>query len=258
MPVNNLIQLRKGISTDWASQDPILASGEPGFDLTNNILKIGDGVTTWSLLSQISSSDIYVYAKNTTGGPLTKGQAVYISGAQGDHPVLALASSATEGSSSKTLGLLKQDLNDNEFGYVVTEGVLTGLNTNSAGSAGDAVWLSSTPGGLLYGLANKPYAPDNLVFIGYVLRKNLNNGSIYIKVQNGFELEELHNVAVTGVSNGQFLQYNSSSGLWVGSSSGNFSTLSINGTGVSINGHTHSSTDITNFAESVDDRINIY
>jgi hypothetical protein len=252
MPINNLIQFRKGNSSDWLSTNPILASGEPGYDSTNNILKIGDGITTWSLLSQISSSDIYVYAKNATGGPLTKGQAVYISGAQGDHPVLALASAASETSSSKTLGLLKQNLDNNEFGYVVTEGVLNGLNTDSAGSAGDSVWLSpSTPGGLVYGLTNKPYAPNHMVFIGYVLRKNSNNGSIYIKVQNGYELEELHNVAVTGVSNGQFLQYNSSSGLWVGSSSGNFSTLSINGTGVSINGHTHTVSQITDFNSGV-------
>lgn len=257
MPVNDYILFRKGSSTEWSSANPVLASGEPGFDITNNILKIGDGITTWSLLSQISSSDIYVYAKNTTGGPLTKGQAVYISGAQGDHPVLALASAASESSSSKTLGLLKQNLDNNEFGYVVTEGVLGGLNTNSAGSAGDTVWLSpSTPGGLVYGLSNKPSAPDHMVFIGYVLRKNTNNGTIYIKVQNGFELQELHNVAISGVTNGQFLQYNSGSGLWLASSSGNFTSLSVNNTGVSLSGHTHTNSDITNWNEAVDDRVN--
>jgi hypothetical protein len=257
MPVNDYILFRKGSSTEWSSANPVLASGEPGFDITNNILKIGDGITTWSLLSQISSSDIYVYAKNTTGGPLTKGQAVYISGAQGDHPILALASAASESSSSKTLGLLKQNLDNNEFGYVVTEGILGGLNTDSAGSAGDTVWLSpSTPGGLVYGLSNKPSAPDHMVFIGYVLRKNTNNGTIYVKVQNGFELEELHNVAISGVTNGQFLQYNSGSGLWLASSSGNFTSLSVNNTGVSLSGHAHLNTDITNWNEAVDDRVN--
>lgn len=52
MPVNNLIQLRRG--ADW-SNNPILASGEPGFDISNNLLKIGDGVTPWSGLSPINS-----------------------------------------------------------------------------------------------------------------------------------------------------------------------------------------------------------
>lgn len=232
MPVNDYILLRKGSSTQWNSTDPILASGEPGYDLTNNILKIGDGVNVWSSLSQITSSDIYVYGKNGTGGPLTKGQAVYVSGVQGDHPLFGLSSAASESTSSKTLGLLKQDLNNNEFGYVVTEGLLTGLNTNSA-TAGDAVWLSpTTPGGLVYGTGNKPTAPNHMVFLGYVLRKNSNVGSIYIKVQNGFELGELHNVATNGTSNGQFLQYNSASGLWLASSSGNFTSLTVNDTPV--------------------------
>ena len=39
MPVNNLIQLRRG--SDW-STNPVLSSGEPGFDIPNNQLKIGD------------------------------------------------------------------------------------------------------------------------------------------------------------------------------------------------------------------------
>lgn len=55
----------------------------------------------------------------------------------------------------------------------------------------------------------------------------------------------------SGTSNGQFLQYNSASGMWFPTSSGNFTTLQVNGTGVSISGHTHSSSDITNFNSSV-------
>lgn len=53
MPVNNTIQLRKGTSATWTSADPVLANGEPGFDTTNNILKIGNGISTWSQLSSI-------------------------------------------------------------------------------------------------------------------------------------------------------------------------------------------------------------
>lgn len=252
MPVNNLIQLRRGDFTTWSSQDPVLASGEPGFDYTNNLLKIGDGVNTWLSLLPTTSSDLYVYAKNTTGGNLTKGQVVYINGALGDNPTITLAIASGEATSSKTLGLLKQNLLDNEFGYVVSEGILEGINTNSATTAGDPMWLSpTTPGGILYGLANKPSAPNHMVFLGYVLRKQQNNGKVYIKVQNGFELGELHNVATNGTSNGQFLQYNSTSGLWLASSSGNFTSLSLNGTGVSVSGHTHTSSLITDFNSSV-------
>ena len=55
MPVNNLIQLRKGDASSWTSENPVLASGEPGFDVTNNILKIGDGLASWSELVAIGS-----------------------------------------------------------------------------------------------------------------------------------------------------------------------------------------------------------
>lgn len=252
MPVNNTIQLRKGLSSEWASTNPVLASGEPGYDLTNSILKIGDGTNAWADLPLTASSEIYVYAKNTTTGTLYKGQAVYINGAIGANPTIDLAIASGEATSSKTLGLLKQNLAVNEFGYVVAEGVLDSVDTDGAISAGDPIWLSATtPGGVVYGLANKPYAPNHMVFLGYVLRKQLNNGKVYVKVQNGYELEELHNVAINGVTNGQFLQYNSSSGLWVSSSSGNFTTLQVNNTGVSVSGHTHTSSQITDFNNGV-------
>ena len=58
MPVNDYILLRKGSSSEWSSANPVLASGEPGFDITNNILKIGDGVTTWPNLDPIGSGFI--------------------------------------------------------------------------------------------------------------------------------------------------------------------------------------------------------
>tara|TARA_B100001939_G_scaffold343947_1_gene357498 strand:- start:4018 stop:8031 length:4014 start_codon:yes stop_codon:yes gene_type:complete len=56
MAVNNLIKLRRGSATDWSS-DPVLAQGEPGFDTTNNILKIGDGTTAWSSLVAVNNTD---------------------------------------------------------------------------------------------------------------------------------------------------------------------------------------------------------
>lgn len=241
MPVNDLIQLRKGTGAVWSSINPVLATGEPGYDLTNNILKVGDGTNAWADIISPATSEVYVYAKNATTGELTKGQAVYIDGAGGNNPTIALSVASGELTSSKTIGLLKQNLAVNEFGYIITAGILDNVNTNGS-SDGDPIWLSpTTPGGLVYGSANKPLAPNHLVFLGYVLRAQLNNGKIFVKVQNGFELEELHNVAVTGVTNGQFLQYNSSSGLWIPSSSGNFTTLQVNETlvptGVGSAGH---------------------
>ena len=57
MPRNTLIQLRNGSTATWTNTNPVLASGEPGFDL-NNILKIGDGQTPWSSLPPVNSGVI--------------------------------------------------------------------------------------------------------------------------------------------------------------------------------------------------------
>lgn len=44
------IQLRRGTSAQWASIDPVLASGEPGYETDTGRQKIGDGVSSWSEL----------------------------------------------------------------------------------------------------------------------------------------------------------------------------------------------------------------
>jgi len=135
---------------------------------------------------------LYVQAKNETGGAVTKGQAVYISGANGTNPLISLADADLEGTSSKTLGLLVQDLPVNGIGYVITNGRLSGVDTSGATAAGDAVWLSTTAGGRVYG--NPPAKPAHAVYLGVVTRKNVSNGEIEVKVQNGYEIQELHNV----------------------------------------------------------------
>lgn len=128
------------------------------------------------------------------GEALTIGQAVYVSSADGTNMIVSKADYTTESTSSKTLGLVTQTGALNFQGQVVTEGLLSGLNTSLA-QIGDAVWLGAN-GNLLFGLINKPVAPNHLVFIGIVTRVNANNGEIFVKVQNGFELRELHDVLV--------------------------------------------------------------
>jgi hypothetical protein len=58
MAVNDLITFRKGIASEWISANPVLASGEPGYDLTNSILKIGNGFSNWVALSGIGSTSV--------------------------------------------------------------------------------------------------------------------------------------------------------------------------------------------------------
>lgn len=158
------------------------------------------------------TSQVKHYVKNSSGSTINIGTPVYVSGAAGTNILIAPASNIAESSSSKTLGLLAQTLANNTEGFVVTEGLLAGLDTSMA-NAGDPVWLGPN-GTLIYGLTNKPYAPNHLVFIGIVTRSQQNNGEIFVKVQNGFELKELHDVSVQSPVNQDALVYDSTLDLW--------------------------------------------
>jgi hypothetical protein len=159
------------------------------------------------------------------GVALTKGEAVYVTGSTGNdgtNMIVGKASNAQESTSSKTLGLIETSLAVNGQGYVITEGLLAGLDTNSA-NPGDPVWLGVN-GSLIYGLANKPVAPDHLVFIGIVTRKQQNNGEIFVKVQNGFELEEIHNLVLTNKTTGDMIKWNGSRWVNFKGTSGSFTS----------------------------------
>lgn len=55
--VNARIRLRRAWASDWARVNPILRDGEPGFDKTANMLKIGDGETPWTELKYLTPPD---------------------------------------------------------------------------------------------------------------------------------------------------------------------------------------------------------
>ena len=165
-----------------------------------------------------SNDDTEIYVK--AAEPIAAGQAVYISSASGKNKIISLAQANTDALSSKTIGISAQSLAHNDFGYVVTEGDLSGLSINLGSGhgieEGDPIWLSpTTAGGLLFGLANKPSAPDHLVFLGIVTNINGNTlTDIYVKVQNGFELEELHNVQISFKTQGSVLSYSQANETW--------------------------------------------
>lgn len=50
------IQFRRGTASEWVASNPVLGSGEPGYDTTNKIFKIGDGSTVWGSLSGVGGS----------------------------------------------------------------------------------------------------------------------------------------------------------------------------------------------------------
>ncbi len=141
------------------------------------------------------------------GLAINAGQVVYITGASGSNIIIGLAQANTEPTSSKTIGISESTLANNATGYAITEGLMTVSISAPSAIEGDPIWLSSdTAGGMVFGLANKPSAPNHIVYLGVVTRKSGNTVvEIYVKIQNGAELDELADVAITSATAGQAL-----------------------------------------------------
>jgi hypothetical protein len=151
------------------------------------------------------------YCYNGTSLQINKGQVVYISGAQGQEPKVNLAIANKEATSSSTFGLAAENISAGSTGYFTTLGELSNVNT-SMFTEGAALWLSpSVSGGIT---ETKPQAPDHIVLIGYCIKSNASSGRIFVKIQNGYELDEIHNVKISGVLNEQIIAYNSGIRVW--------------------------------------------
>jgi len=182
------------------------AIGKLYWDNTQKTLTVG---LTADVAADIGQT-LYAYVTNAESVTITKGQPVYMYAAQGDRVSVKLASNSGDATSAKTLGLCAEDIGANQTGMVLCQGVQDGLNLG-AYSPGDTLYLGATAGTLT---STKPYAPNHLVYIGVVERANSGNGRLYVRVQNGYELDELHNVSAQNPTNGQTLIYNESTALW--------------------------------------------
>ncbi len=154
---------------------------------------------------------------NTT---LTKANypVVRISGAQGQRLAVAYAQANNDNNSADTLGVVIETIATNQEGFIMTVGQLEGINTTGSlqgetWADGDVLYLSPTTPGKLTNI--KPNgSTGHIVIIGYVEYAHINNGKIYVKIMNGWELDELHNVFISGATNNQGLFFESSTSLW--------------------------------------------
>ena len=157
------------------------------------------------------SGTIVRLVRNQSGATLTKGTVVYISGATGNNPIVSKAIATGDTTSAQTFGLCQADIANNATGYVVVMGDLIGLDT-SAFTEGQQVYLSGTVAGTF--TATKQYAPIHLVYIGIITRSHPTLGQIEVKIQNGYELDELHDVSAQSPANNDIIAFNTTSGLW--------------------------------------------
>jgi len=159
--------------------------------------------------------------RNSTGATLRKGYIIYLSGSTGNLPNAVLAQANNDANSAQTFGVVYEDIANNSNGYVITLGQINTLDTRSAATYpfttdtlqdGDVIYLSPTTAG--YVTRTKPQAPDHIVYVGMVVRTSPTNGTIQYRIQNGYELYEIHDVRITSVANNDIIYYDNSTSLW--------------------------------------------
>ncbi len=190
---------------------PVHQEGRVHWDIDRKTLQLDTEISDYT----ISAGHVNVVrGRNTTNGTLVKGTVVYISGNSGQFATFGTASWDSETRSAITFGILPQDIAKDNSGYAVTLGEITGINTNRFPPA---TLLYLGPGGTY--TATKPQAPNHAVRLGQVVVA-ATSGKLQVKIDNGWELDELHDVRiVTGslrdaaTNNGGSTIYRSGS-LW--------------------------------------------
>lgn len=132
-------------------------------------------------------------------------------GSQGQRLAVVLAQGDNDPDSTTTIGIVTENIDNNQEGFITTSGEVRGINTTGSLQGetwvdGDIIYLSPTiPGGIT---KVKPIAPNHLLQLGYVIYAHNVNGKIFVKIDNGYELSELHDVYAPSPTDGQGIFWN--------------------------------------------------
>lgn len=201
-----------------------------------------DVLVSTGLYSSKVNETLMRIVRKATAGTITKGQAVYVVGSTGTHLTVELADASSEATAATTIGVAAETITNTTDGYMLVSGLLTGLSTLPTASFtnGDILWLSETAGDLT---TTRPTQPAHGVAMGFVVNaSNGNSGSAYIKIINGQELNELHDVLIVSATANDVLMYDTATSLWKNRSAGFLSTYI---TGFASASHVHSTGAIT-------------
>ena len=201
-----------------------------GFDTTPTNASTAVGSASWddgdgslalvlkggNVTQIIGQGEVHRCYNSSASVALVKGNVVQITGAQGNRIAVRKAQADGDPNSVHTIGMVMESMATLSEGFVVNSGLIKNLDTRtdshgSSLSAGDTLYLSPTIAGGY--TKTKPVAPNHMVVIGFVVRVHQSVGSIFLKVDNGYEIDELHNVYSTG-SGTAFLLRNDDTELW--------------------------------------------
>lgn len=152
-----------------------------------------------------------IYVKNGTGSTIAKGKSIMAIGAAGDRIDIALAVADGSVEAKYMLGVSAESIDNDSFGFVVTNGYVRNVNTN-AWPVGTILHFDPTvPGGLT---TTEPVAPQINLPVAIVTKQNASSGILYVRMTNGEYFNELHDVAISSVADGDVIKYNASTQVW--------------------------------------------
>ena len=184
------------------------ATGKLNWNDTDGTLEVGlKGGNVTLQIGQENNQRV----TNNSGTSIADGSVVYITGSLGNRLTIAAAIASSEANAERTFGVLTETIADNQSGFVTTLGLVRDINTSTL-TEGAPVYLSASVVGALTSV--RPVAPNHAVMIGWCVRQHATIGSIFVHVQNGGDLSELHDVTLNSKADKDVLSYESSSGIW--------------------------------------------
>lgn len=205
----------RALTSNWESTYTTVSSNSANWQALYTTVQTNS--STWFTTGSADRMVARVYNADTV--TLNKGNVVYTFGATGDVMSVKRASNVGDETSARTLGFVNETIPVGGIGYVVITGQIDKMSLpHQTYSEGDILWLGSALGSFTN---VKPVAPSHSVYLGVVERANNGDGLAYVKIQNGVELDELHDVLITSVSANQVLRRNSTNNLWINTNDGN-------------------------------------
>lgn len=167
-------------------------------------------------VNQAIGESQYYYIKASDN--IAKGQLVMFDGAVGSSGVLKGKPSSGLTNGQLVMGVAAEAIANNDFGLVASFGLVRGFNTTGAPygevwADGDILYYNpSFAGGLT---KNLPSAPTPHVVVASVVNAGSGgSGSVFVRVQAEPLISQLSDVAISGLANGDLLQYDSVQQRW--------------------------------------------
>ena len=225
--LSNRIDLKLNISDTASMLSPYLRKIDTTNKFVSSVSKLNDstirvikGSTTTDITltptaTVTAATRLVTSVYNNSGSTITKGSVIYINGRHSSNlPTIAKAQANTEANSYSTFALVQDDITNNNSGLVIQAGNIGSLNLpTSSYTDGQVVYLSPTTAGGI--TTTKPLAPYHIVKIGTITRAHPTLGSIELKIENGWQLDELSDVKIALVpADSVILQFSRVDSLW--------------------------------------------